>query len=129
MTGLRSITTQERLELGLDRICRVDITHPECPSDLNAASFKGRLPGRIWATARERLNADEQVGKQHSSLLKASFVYVQRPVALANSIVMLVQRLRRIEGAPRQLLFYAVVRTDADDVQYLEKWRRPAPQK
>ena len=109
VTGLRKVATEERLELGMNRICRLDVTHPDCPRELQATSFKGRLPGKVWAKARNILNADEQVGKQHSSLLKATFVYVQRPVAVGDSIVMLVQMLRHIEGAPRELLFFDVV--------------------
>ena len=101
-TALRSISRTERVELNMTRICRTDVTHPDCPGTPKESGFAGHLPGTVWLNVRDQLNADEQMGKQHSSLRNATIVSVQRPVLLGDSIVMLAQVSRPVEGAKRE---------------------------
>ncbi|MEP6834490.1 MAG: hypothetical protein ABJB74_13935 [Gemmatimonas sp.] len=125
VTGLRKIAIEERIELNIDQICRVDVTHPDCPKNLKVSSFKGHLPGAVWAKAEAILNADPQMGKQGRSVFKATVVYVQRPVAVGDSIVMLVQMIRPVEKAPRQKLWFDVVlRGDSTHMEVVRSAQR-----
>ena len=87
----------------MTKICRTDVTDPDCPGTPKESGFAGHLPGTVWLNVRDQLNADEQMGKQHSSLRNATIVSVQRPVLLGDSIVMLAQVSRPVEGAKREM--------------------------
>lgn len=98
----------------MTKICRTDVTDPDCPGTPKESGFAGHLPGTVWLNVRDQLNADEQMGKQHSSLRNATIVSVQRPVLLGDSIVMLAQVSRPVEGAKRDMtLFDIVLRGDS----------------
>jgi hypothetical protein len=128
LTALRSISQTERIELNFARICRTDIVHPDCPAKLKESGFNGRLPGSIYLNARDQLNSDEHVGKHHSSLRSATIVSIQRPVILGDSIVMLAQVLRPVEGEKRDMsLFDIVLRGDSLQMQTVRFTKRADP--
>lgn len=74
-TGLREIAVEERVELIRDRICRLEVTHPDYPANLKASKCNGHLPNAVWIRTHAMPNADERVGKHRSSVFKASFAY------------------------------------------------------
>ena len=128
LTALRSIAKTERIELNITRICRTDIVHPDCPAKLKESGFNGHLPGGIYLDARDQLNSDEQMGKHHSSLRSATIVSIQRPVMLGDSVVMLAQVLRPVEGAKRDMsLFDIVLRGDSVQMQTVRVTQRADP--
>ncbi|WP_310569942.1 hypothetical protein [Gemmatimonas sp.] len=123
-SSVRSVAKDERVELLTQRICRDDVLHSDCPP-VDATTINGRLPMRVWGRARNELNADKSVGKHHGSMKEATFAMVQRPVALGDTIVILMRlsRPNRSDGPP-SLFFDIVLRTDSTGIRVVRSSTR-----
>jgi len=128
LAAIRSVASQERVEISIRRICSVELSHPDCPRTLKETNINGRLPGRIWGLVRLAMMDDESLGKHHSSLGDATFVVVQRPVAVGDSLMMLIEVIRPVAGESAARTFYdCVLRGDSTQMQVVHKLSRASP--
>jgi len=109
LAAATSLMPTGRVIMQSRRICRPDLVDPECPKNLKVHSIQNRLTAQSWVTVKRVLDASEANGESRGPTKSATLMWVQRPLLVGDTVVMLVKLQRPIdEGKLRENMIYEV---------------------